>query len=51
MRYLLEPIVALPAAEVRREARDLENDDVYDRIFDSFRDALGLFEPVELWAA
>jgi tetratricopeptide (TPR) repeat protein len=50
VRYLLEPAVALPAEQLRREVRDLENDDVYDRIFESFRDALSLFEPSELWA-
>jgi tetratricopeptide (TPR) repeat protein len=50
MHYLLDPVVALQADQLRREVRDLENDDVYDRIFDSFRDALALFEPSELWA-
>src|SRR6185295_7615415 len=51
VRYLLQPIVALPATELRREARDLENDDVFDRIFESFRDELGLYDPVELWTS
>jgi tetratricopeptide (TPR) repeat protein len=50
LHYLLDPIVALPAEQLKREVRDLENDDIYDRIFDSFRDALALFEPSELWA-
>src|SRR4051812_9537714 len=48
-RYLLDPVVALSAEQLRREVRDLETDDVYDRIFDSFRDTLGLYEPSELW--
>jgi len=51
LHYLLDPVVALPAEQLRREVRDLENDDIYDRIFDSFRDALALFDPSELWAA
>ena len=31
--------------------RDLDNDDVYDVIFESFRDALALYDPAELWSA
>ena len=50
LRYLLEPVLALRPADLRREARDLESDDVYDRIFESFRDALGLYDPSELWS-
>jgi tetratricopeptide (TPR) repeat protein len=50
VRYLLQPISKLEAEKLRREVRELETDDVYDRIFESFRDALGLFEPSELWA-
>jgi tetratricopeptide (TPR) repeat protein len=50
LHYLLDPIVVLSADQLRREVRDLENDDIYDRIYDSFRDALSLFEPSELWA-
>jgi tetratricopeptide (TPR) repeat protein len=49
MRYLLGPVVALSAEGLKREVRDLENDDVYDRIYDSFRDAVALYEPAELW--
>jgi tetratricopeptide (TPR) repeat protein len=50
LRYLLEPVLALRPAELKREARDLDSDDVYDRIFESFRDALGFFDPSELWS-
>jgi tetratricopeptide (TPR) repeat protein len=50
LRYLLEPVVALKPETLRREARDLENDDATDRVLDSFRDALGLYEPAELWS-
>src|ERR1700750_2030694 len=50
LHYLLDPVVVLPAEQLRREVRDLENDDIYDRIFDSFRDALALFDPSEMWA-
>jgi tetratricopeptide (TPR) repeat protein len=51
LRYLLEPIAALSAEQLKREVRDLENDDIYDRIYESFRDALAFYEPSELWAA
>jgi hypothetical protein len=51
LHYLLDPIAGLSPDQLRREVRDLENDDIYDRIFDSFRDALSLFDPAELWAA
>ena len=45
LHYLLDPVLALNPAALRREVRDLENDDVYDVIFESFRDALALFDP------
>ena len=51
LHYLLDPVVALSSDQLKREVRDLENDDIYDRIFDSFRDSLALFDPSELWAA
>jgi tetratricopeptide (TPR) repeat protein len=51
LHYLLDPVLALKPETLRREARDLENDDTGDRVLDSFRDALGLFEPAELWGA
>ena len=35
------PLDELIPANLRREVRDLENDDVYDTIFDSFRDESG----------
>jgi tetratricopeptide (TPR) repeat protein len=50
MHYLLDPVIVLQPAALRREVRDLENDDVYDVIFESFRDALALFDPAELWS-
>ena len=51
LHYLLDPVLALNPAALRREVRDLENDDVYDVIFESFRDALALYDPAELWSA
>src|SRR5580693_5621000 len=48
LHYLLDPVLALKGDEVRRETRDLESDDLYDTIFESFRDALGLFDPAEI---
>jgi tetratricopeptide (TPR) repeat protein len=50
LHYLLDPVLALNQETLRREVRDLENDDVYERIHESFRDALGLYDPSELGA-
>jgi tetratricopeptide (TPR) repeat protein len=50
LHYLLDPVVGLKADTLRREAQELENDDANDRVLDSFRDALGLFSPKELWS-
>ena len=50
LHYLLDPVVGLRPEGLRREAQELENDDTSDRVLDSFRDALGLFEPDELWS-
>src|SRR5262245_23052598 len=49
LHYLLDPLLTLNPTTLRREVRDLENDDVYDTIFESFRDALGFYDPTELW--
>jgi len=51
LHYLLDPVLALNPTALKREVRDLENDDVYDTIFDSFRDALSLYDPAELWSS
>jgi len=51
LQYLLDPVLALNPAKLRAEVRDLENDDVYDTIFESFREALALYDPAELWSA
>lgn len=51
VRYLLQPLWGLDAERLRREARELDSDDVYDRILDSLRDAAGLYEPEDLWTA
>jgi tetratricopeptide (TPR) repeat protein len=50
LHYLLDPVVGLKAEGLRRETQELENDDTSERVLDSFRDALGLFEPDELWS-
>jgi tetratricopeptide (TPR) repeat protein len=50
LHYLLDPVLALNPTALKREVRDLDNDDVYDVIFDSFRDALALYDPAELWS-
>jgi tetratricopeptide (TPR) repeat protein len=51
LHYLLDPVLALNHTALRREVRDLESDDVYDVIFESFREALALYDPAELWSA
>jgi tetratricopeptide (TPR) repeat protein len=51
LHYLLDPVLALNAEALRRETQELENDDAADRVLDSFRDALGLFDPPELWSS
>jgi tetratricopeptide (TPR) repeat protein len=48
--YLLGPMVGLSADRLRQEATELGNTDVFDRIYDSLRDAANLFEPEDLWA-
>jgi hypothetical protein len=35
LHYLLDPVLALSPTTLRREVRDLENDDVYDVVFES----------------
>src|SRR5258707_14653822 len=48
LHYLLDPVVALSADQLRREVRGLENDAIYARISDPFRDALPLLAPAAL---
>jgi tetratricopeptide (TPR) repeat protein len=48
--YLLQPLARLEADRLRQEASDLGSTDVFDRIFESLRDASNLYEPSELWA-
>jgi tetratricopeptide (TPR) repeat protein len=50
LRYLLQPIARLDADRLRQEARDLGTTDVFDRVYEALRDAVGLYEPDELWA-
>jgi tetratricopeptide (TPR) repeat protein len=49
--YLLAPIAALDAEQLRRTPSPLGSEDDFDRLQDSFRDALDLFSPSALWAA
>ena len=51
LHYLLDPVLALNPTKLRAEVRELENDDVYDTVFESFRDALALYDPSELWSS
>jgi tetratricopeptide (TPR) repeat protein len=51
LHYLLDPVLALSPETLRREVRDLESDDVYDRVYESFRDTLSLYDPSELGAS
>jgi tetratricopeptide (TPR) repeat protein len=48
-RYLLQPLSRLEAEKIRHEASDLGSTDVFDRAFESLRDASNLYEPDELW--
>lgn len=48
--YLLQPLSALDASRLRQEARELGSTDIFDRLFESLRDACNLYEPKELWA-
>ncbi|HEX7505820.1 MAG TPA: hypothetical protein VF550_03550 [Polyangia bacterium] len=48
--YLLAPIAALNAEQLRRSPALLGTEDDFDRLQDSFRDALDLFPPSSLWA-
>src|ERR1700690_2655212 len=50
LRYLLDPLAPLNAERLRREAAEVNSTDVFDRVFESLRDALSLFEPEELAA-
>ena len=50
MRYLLQPLSVLDANRLRQEARELGSTDIFDRLFESLRDACNLYEPKELWA-
>lgn len=50
LRYLLAPIWTLNADRLRHEAAELNSTDVFDRAFDSLRDAVSLFDPSELAA-
>jgi tetratricopeptide (TPR) repeat protein len=50
LRYLLDPLAPLNADRLRREAAEVNSTDVFDRVFESMRDALSLFEPEELAA-
>ena len=48
--YLLGPIAPLEAERVRKHPSRLGNEDDFDRLADSFRDALATFPPSSLWA-
>ncbi len=48
IHYLLAPIARLDAGRLRDELRDGGTDDVPERIFESFREALDLYEPTEV---
>jgi tetratricopeptide (TPR) repeat protein len=47
--YLLDPIAGLNAEQLRRNPGILGSDDDFDRLQDSFRDALELLSPRSLW--
>lgn len=49
--YLLGPVLALDTSELRRAATEPGAQDDMERVFGSFKDALELFHPDELWSA
>jgi hypothetical protein len=49
--YLLGPIAALDAERLRKDPSILGNEDDFERLADSFRDAIESFPPSSLWAA
>lgn len=51
LHYLLDPVVRLDVSQLRKEVGELGADDVYERVFDSVRDAVELFDPADLWAS
>jgi tetratricopeptide (TPR) repeat protein len=50
LEYLLGPIAPLDAEQLRKNPSLLGNEDDFDRLADSFRDALATFPPASLWA-
>jgi tetratricopeptide (TPR) repeat protein len=50
LEYLLGPIAALDAERLRKNPGLLGNEDDFERLADSFRDALETFAPASLWA-
>ena len=49
--YLLGPIAALDADRLRKDPAMLGGEDDFERLADSFRDALETFTPASLWTA
>jgi tetratricopeptide (TPR) repeat protein len=49
--YLLGPLATLDPERLRRTPAILGNDDDFDRLQDSFREALDLYAPTSLWVA
>lgn len=51
LEYILRPIATLPVEAVRKDPAYLGSEDDLERVFESFRDALELYAPPELWNA
>ncbi|MBN2575354.1 MAG: hypothetical protein JXP73_12390 [Deltaproteobacteria bacterium] len=49
LEYLLAPLAALDAERLRKDPSLLGNEDDFDRLAESFRDALQSFPPPSLW--
>src|SRR3954451_19127016 len=49
VQYLVGPIATLDAERARKDPSYLGSSDDVDRVFESFRDALSLYAPAELW--
>jgi tetratricopeptide (TPR) repeat protein len=51
VRYLVGPIAAIDVEHARKDAGYIGNNDDFERLFESFHDAIDLYAPAELWTA
>src|SRR6185436_4649115 len=49
VRYLLAPVASIDAERARKDPSYLGGNEDFDRVFESFHDALDLYAAVEVW--